>query len=73
MDFILQRLGFSQARTTIPKWIQRGAMDPLDKILAVVMYRNILANSIDRSSEQAAASSKQDPASTTGEEEEGNR
>lgn len=48
VDFILQRLGFSQARTTIPKWIQRGAMDPLDKILAVVMYRNILSNSAER-------------------------
>jgi hypothetical protein len=47
VDYILQRLGFSQARTTIPKWIQRGAMDPLDKILAIVMYRNIKANAIE--------------------------
>ena len=23
-------LGFREARTTIPKWIQRGLMDPLD-------------------------------------------
>jgi Fragile site-associated protein C-terminus len=31
IDFILNKLGFSHARTTIPKWIQRGFMDPLDK------------------------------------------
>lgn len=33
VEFILQKLGFAQARITIPKWIQRGAMDPLDKVL----------------------------------------
>ncbi|KAI1299181.1 putative transmembrane protein [Halotydeus destructor] len=47
VDYILQRLGFSQARTTIPKWIQRGAMDPLDKILSLVMYRIIRANAVE--------------------------
>lgn len=47
VDYILQRLGFSQARTTIPKWIQRGAMDPLDKILSLVMYRIIHANATE--------------------------
>ncbi|XP_031778304.1 transmembrane protein KIAA1109 isoform X8 [Nasonia vitripennis] len=43
IDYILQKLGFSHARTTIPKWIQRGFMDPLDKVLAVIMLRMILA------------------------------
>lgn len=47
VDYILQRLGFSQARTTIPKWIQRGAMDPLDKILSFVMLQIISANKRD--------------------------
>lgn len=56
VDYILQRLGFSQARTTIPKWIQRGAMDPLDKILAVVMYRIIRANAIDPKSREQGGS-----------------
>lgn len=41
VDYILQKLGFSHARTTIPKWMQRGFMDPLDKVLAVLMLRMI--------------------------------
>nr|CAD7433813.1 unnamed protein product [Timema monikensis] len=41
VDYILQKLGFSHARTTIPKWMQRGFMDPLDKVLAVLMFRMI--------------------------------
>lgn len=36
VDYILQKLGFSHARVTIPKWLQRGFMDPLDAILAVL-------------------------------------
>lgn len=43
IDYILQKLGFSHARTTIPKWIQRGFMDPLDKLLTVLMLRMVLA------------------------------
>ncbi|XP_046477858.1 bridge-like lipid transfer protein family member 1 isoform X1 [Neodiprion pinetum] len=43
IDYILQKLGFAHARTTIPKWIQRGFMDPLDKVLAVLMIRMVLA------------------------------
>ncbi|XP_012270662.1 uncharacterized protein KIAA1109 isoform X2 [Orussus abietinus] len=43
IDYILQKLGFSHARTTIPKWVQRGFMDPLDKLLAVLMLRMVLA------------------------------
>ena len=41
--YILQKLGFSHARTTIPKWIQRGFMDPLDKLLAILMLRMVSA------------------------------
>lgn len=41
IDYILQKLGFSHARTTIPKWTQRGFMDPLDKILAVLTLRMV--------------------------------
>ena len=44
VDYILQRLGFTQARVTIPKWIQRGAMDPFDKVLAELMYQIVVAN-----------------------------
>ncbi|XP_022098164.1 uncharacterized protein KIAA1109-like isoform X2 [Acanthaster planci] len=41
VDYILQKLGFSHARVTIPKWMQRGAMDPLDKTLALLMEKLI--------------------------------
>lgn len=41
IDYILQKLGFTHARTTIPKWMQRGFMDPLDKVLAVLMLRMV--------------------------------
>ncbi|XP_006618311.1 transmembrane protein KIAA1109 isoform X10 [Apis dorsata] len=43
IDYILQKLGFAHARTTIPKWIQRGFMDPLDKLLAILMLRMVSA------------------------------
>lgn len=39
VDYILQKLGFSHARTTIPKWLQRGTLDPVDRLLALVLLR----------------------------------
>ncbi|KAG6441139.1 hypothetical protein O3G_MSEX001705 [Manduca sexta] len=39
VDYILQKLGFSHARTTIPKWLQRGTLDPLDKVLSLALLR----------------------------------
>ena len=39
VDYILQKLGFQHARLTIPKWMQRGAMDPLDKVLSLLVSR----------------------------------
>uniref|UniRef100_A0A8D9BQV3 Uncharacterized protein KIAA1109 n=1 Tax=Cacopsylla melanoneura TaxID=428564 RepID=A0A8D9BQV3_9HEMI len=39
VDYILQKLGFTHARTTIPKRMQRGFMEPLDKVLAVLLLR----------------------------------
>ncbi|KAK9874269.1 hypothetical protein WA026_002622 [Henosepilachna vigintioctopunctata] len=41
IDYILQKLGFSHARVTIPKWMQRGFMDPLDATLAVLTLKMI--------------------------------
>ncbi|CAL8129526.1 unnamed protein product [Orchesella dallaii] len=41
VDYILQKLGFSHARITIPKWMQRGFFDPLDKVLSVLIFRMI--------------------------------
>lgn len=37
IDWVLERLGFTHAKMTIPKWIQRGALDPMDYTLAMVM------------------------------------
>ena len=39
IDYILNKLGFSHARTTIPKWMQRGFMDPFDKVQALLMIQ----------------------------------
>lgn len=39
VDYILNKLGFSHARTTIPKWLQRGCMDPLDKLEALMIVQ----------------------------------
>ncbi|XP_065578984.1 bridge-like lipid transfer protein family member 1 isoform X2 [Artemia franciscana] len=49
VDFILNKLGFSHARTTIPKWLQRGAMDPLDKLLAILMAKalTVISKKVD--------------------------
>lgn len=44
VDYILQRLGFNQARTTIPKWIQRSTMDGIDKLISVLVYHMIVKN-----------------------------
>ncbi|XP_058820213.1 bridge-like lipid transfer protein family member 1 isoform X3 [Topomyia yanbarensis] len=42
IDYILNKLGFSHARTTIPKWLQRGVLDPLDKVQAMLMLQLLL-------------------------------
>lgn len=39
IDYILNKLGFSHARTTIPKWLQRGFMDPLDSLEALLIVQ----------------------------------
>ena len=43
VDYILHKLGFSHARITIPKWLQRGCMDPLDKVLSMMVLKTIQA------------------------------
>ncbi|XP_060586974.1 bridge-like lipid transfer protein family member 1 [Ruditapes philippinarum] len=42
VDYILQKLGFTHARVTIPKWMQRGFMDPSDKILSMLVNKMIV-------------------------------
>nr|XP_026696686.1 transmembrane protein KIAA1109 [Ciona intestinalis] len=42
VDYILQKLGFSHARTTIPKWFQRGVLDLLDQIIAVIVQNLVV-------------------------------
>lgn len=43
VDYVLSLLGFQKARTTIPKWLQRGALDPLDKGIALGIKQLILS------------------------------
>ena len=42
IDWVLEKLGFKHADLTIPKWVQRGAMDPMDRFLSVLLYRLLL-------------------------------
>ena len=37
IDWVLEKLGFMHAALTIPKWVQRGALDPMDFTLATMM------------------------------------
>ena len=39
IDWVLQKLGFTDAQLTIPKWAQRGAMDPMDLFLSLLIDR----------------------------------
>ena len=34
VDWVLNKLGFKNPTVTIPKWIQRGPMDPLDFLVS---------------------------------------
>ena len=43
VDYILHHLGFTHARTTIPKWFQRGVLDVLDQTLAVIVQNLVVS------------------------------
>lgn len=51
IDYILNKLGFSHARTTIPKWLQRGFMDPLDKLEALLIVQLLFMVRDDRNNQ----------------------
>ncbi|KAI6661265.1 hypothetical protein LOD99_10086 [Oopsacas minuta] len=42
IDWLLDKLSLNKARTTIPKCIQRGAMDPIDHLLSLFLKRLLL-------------------------------
>lgn len=46
VDALLKNLGFHHARSTIPKWLQRGLMDNLNEIMdgVIKVYVKILAD-----------------------------
>lgn len=54
IDFILNKLGFSHARTTIPKWLQRGFMDPLDKFQSLLVMQLLLMVEENKNQEEKA-------------------
>ena len=70
ISWVLERLGFKHARTTIPKWIQRGAMDPLDLVVASVLE---LLVKLTASKKLSLRTAHHFPPSLDGEEEEGER
>lgn len=61
IDFILNKLGFSHARTTIPKWLQRGFMDPLDKVQSLFIMQLLLIVEENKNQDEANASKEQPP------------
>lgn len=40
-DKFLENLGFHRARTTIPKWLQRGLLDHLDSVVAGLVHASL--------------------------------
>ncbi|KAL7059929.1 hypothetical protein AAHC03_09966 [Spirometra sp. Aus1] len=40
-DMLLENIGFRRARTTIPKWLQRGALDHLDALVAALVRASL--------------------------------
>lgn len=58
IDYILNKLGFSHARTTIPKWLQRGFMDPLDNASALLLIQLLSLVKDDSSSNSDDANKK---------------
>jgi hypothetical protein len=59
VDYILQRLGFAHARVTIPKWLQRGCMDPLDKICSLLVLRTVQLVQEEKNKAEDAAAEKE--------------
>jgi len=54
----LNKLGFSHARTTIPKWLQRGFMDPLDKLQSLLIMQLILMVEENKNQDEEEVSKK---------------
>lgn len=48
INWLLERLGFDHARTTIPEYIQRGLMDPLDLGIASLLEILITLSGTDK-------------------------
>ena len=38
IDWVLNKLGFENARSTIPKYLQRGLLDPMDVFVAIIIF-----------------------------------
>lgn len=50
IEWVLEKLGFLHASLTIPKWMQRGALDPMDVVLAWLAGQ-ILGHMLEKDSE----------------------
>ena len=54
VDSLLKSLGFHQARTTIPKWVQRGLLDNLNEVVEklIKVYVKVLSDNISNTAEK---------------------
>ncbi len=48
-DMLLENIGFQRARTTIPKWLQRGVLDHLDAAVAGLVLASLRLSTDERS------------------------
>ena len=56
----------TQNRITIPKWLQRGCMDPLDKICSLLVLRTVQLVQEEKQQQQQQNSSEVEETSRRG-------
>lgn len=52
IDWVLEKLGFMHAALTIPKWMQRGVLDPMDVVLAKLVA-HVLAHMVEKEEDES--------------------
>lgn len=61
VDALLKSLGLMQARSTVPKWLQRGLFDNLNEIMhkLIKSYVKILSDGVANQATNATASDRE--------------
>nr|CDS20359.1 Fragile site associated protein C terminal [Echinococcus granulosus] len=60
-DKFLENIGFHRARTTIPKWLQRGVLDHLDSAVAGLVHTSLRLADEQRKNQKRGGKSEQKP------------